>query len=113
MAWSGTGEARWHGPTMRRISTSFRVNRVEPLYIPGLSKLLGPVRYDFFYGSLKGHTAPNSPYTHAEMFSFRPTKNSGGLVSGENDYLRRSVDDAPVTLHTFLNGFLSLYGYNG
>ena len=38
-----------------------------------LSKLLGPVRYDFFVGSLKGHMGPRSPWAHMEMFSFRPT----------------------------------------
>ena len=65
MAWSNNAENIY----------SFRINRVEPLHIPGLSRILGPVRYDFFYGSLKGHTNPNSPYTHSEMFSFRPTSN--------------------------------------
>ena len=53
---------------------SFRINRVEPIRIKYLSRLLGPVRYDFFYGSLKGHTEPNRPYVHSEMFSFQPTK---------------------------------------
>ena len=37
---------------------SFRFNRVEPIRIKFLSSFLGPVRYDFFYGSLKGHTYP-------------------------------------------------------
>ena len=93
LAWSNNAENIY----------SFRVNRVEPLYIPGLSKLLGPVRYDFFYGSLKGHTAPNSPYTHAEMFSFRPTKNLE--VGFERTIIFGGAGHAPVTLHTFLNGF--------
>jgi hypothetical protein len=35
---------------------SFRINRVEPLYIPLLSCLTGPFRYDFLVGSLRGHT---------------------------------------------------------
>jgi len=54
MAWSNNAENIY----------SFRINRVEPLRIPLVSRLLGPVHYDFFYGSLKGHTAPNSPYIH-------------------------------------------------
>ncbi|MGI8959976.1 MAG: capsule assembly Wzi family protein [Bryobacteraceae bacterium] len=35
-----------------------RINRVEPLLVPWVSKLLGPVRYDLFLGSLKGHISP-------------------------------------------------------
>ena len=54
---------------------NFRINRVEPLYIPFVSKILGPVRYEFLIGSLKGHTAPNTDYTHTEGFSFKPTDN--------------------------------------
>ena len=60
MAWSNNAENIY----------SFRVNRIEPLNIRYLSKLLGPVRYDFFVGSLKGHMVPRSPWVHAEMFSF-------------------------------------------
>jgi len=82
---------------------SFRINRVEPLYIKYLSRLLGPVRYDFFYGSLKGHTAPNDDYVHSEMFAFRPT------VNFEFGFQRTVVfggeGHEPVTLHTFLKGF--------
>ena len=54
MAWSNNAENIY----------SFRINRVEPLYIPFVSKVLGPVRYDFFVGSLKGHTYPNAPWVH-------------------------------------------------
>lgn len=54
---------------------SFRIDRVEPLSIPLVSRVLGPLRYGFMYGSLKGHTDPNSPYVHNEIFSFRPTNN--------------------------------------
>ena len=93
MAWSNNAENIY----------SFRVNRVEPLNIFLLSKLLGPVRYDFFIGSLKGHTSPNSPWVHSEMFSFRPT------VNFEFGFQRTIIfggeGHAPVTLHTFLKGF--------
>ena len=82
---------------------SFRINRVEPLNIKYLSKLLGPVRYDFFYGSLKGHTYPNDDWTHSEMFSFQPTRDfqfgfQRTVVFGGHGH-------EPVTLHTFLKGF--------
>ncbi|MEO6817724.1 MAG: capsule assembly Wzi family protein [Edaphobacter sp.] len=96
MAWSNNAENIY----------SFRVNRVEPLKIFLLSKLLGPVRYDFFIGSLKGHTYPNSPWVHSEMFSFRPT------VNFEFGFQRTIIfggeGHTPVTLHTFLKGFFDL-----
>ncbi|OJV42134.1 MAG: hypothetical protein BGO25_18255 [Acidobacteriales bacterium 59-55] len=93
MAWSNNAENIY----------SFRVNRVEPLNIFLLSKLLGPVRYDFFLGSLKGHTAPNSPYVHSEMFSFRPTVNFE--FGFQRTIIFGGAGHAPVTLHTFLKGF--------
>ena len=93
MAWSNNAENIY----------SFRINRVEPLNIFLLSKLLGPMRYDFFYGSLKGHTAPNSPYTHSEMFSFRPTKNFE--FGFQRTIIFGGKGHSPVTLHTFLKGF--------
>jgi hypothetical protein len=93
MAWSNNAENIY----------SFRINRVEPLNVFLLSKLLGPLRYDFFYGSLKGHTSPNSPYTHSEMFSFRPTKNFE--FGFQRTVIFGGKGHAPVTLHTFLKGF--------
>ncbi|QNI35522.1 capsule assembly Wzi family protein [Edaphobacter albus] len=85
---------------------SFRINRVEPMYIPGVSKVLGPVRYDFFYGSLKGHTSPNNPYAHSEIFAFQPTKNFE--FSFQRTIIFGGKGHAPVTLHTFLKGFFDL-----
>jgi hypothetical protein len=93
MAWSNNAENIY----------SFRINRVEPLNVFLVSKLLGPLRYDFFYGSLKGHTAPNSPYTHSEMFSFRPTKNFE--FGFQRTIIFGGKGHAPVTLHTFLKSF--------
>lgn len=95
MAWSNNAEDIY----------SFRINRVEPLHIPLLSRLIGPVRYDFFYGSLKGHTDPNSPYIHSESFSFQPTRD---LEFGfQRTIIFGGEGHAPVTLHTFLKGFFS------
>jgi hypothetical protein len=93
MAWSNNAENIY----------SFRVNRVEPLNIRYLSRLLGPVRYDFFVGSLKGHTYPRSPWVHAEMFSFRPTDNFE--FGFERTVIWGGEGHTPVTLHTFLNSF--------
>ena len=83
----------------------FEINRIEPLYIPGLSRLTGPFRYDFFVGSLKGHTYPNSPWVHMEKVSFKPTHNL------EFGFSRLDIwggkGHAPITLHTFLHSFFS------
>ncbi len=70
----------------------FRVNRVTPLAIPWVSRFLGPVRVEAFFGQLSGHhfTAggPNlatsgsfdvefrpQPYLNGQRFSFKPTRN--------------------------------------
>jgi hypothetical protein len=93
MAWSNNAENIY----------SFRVNRIEPLNIRYLSKLLGPVRYDFFVGSLKGHNVPRSPWVHAEMFSFRPSENFE--FGFQRTVIWGGEGHAPVTLHTFLHSF--------
>ncbi|HWZ52947.1 MAG TPA: capsule assembly Wzi family protein [Granulicella sp.] len=100
MAWSNNAENIY----------SFRINRVEPLRIPLVSRLLGPVRYDFFYGSLKGHSAPNSPYMHSEMFSFQPTSNL--QFAFQRSIIFGGEGHAPVTLHVFLKGFFSISDTN-
>ncbi len=96
LAWSNNAENIY----------SFRINRVEPMHIPLLSRVLGPLRYDFFYGSLKGHTTPNDDWTHSAMFSFRPTSNfefgfQRTVVFGGHGH-------EPVTLHTFLKSFFDI-----
>jgi len=98
MAWSNNAENIY----------SFRINRVEPLWIPGLSRVIGLVRYDFFVGSLKGHAYPNDPWIHSEKFSFKPHPD---LEFG----FQRSViwggdGHVPITLHTFLRSFFSAAG---
>jgi len=82
---------------------SFRINRVEPIRIKYLSRYLGPVRYDFFYGSLKGHTDPNNDWVHSEMFSFQPTPNF--QFGMQRTVIFGGKGHEPVTLHTFLKGF--------
>src|SRR5579863_5498981 len=84
---------------------SFRINRIEPLRIPGLSYLTGPFRYDFLIGSLKGHTLPNDPWVHVEKISFRPTEN---LEFGfERTVIWGGKGHVPITLHSFLKSFFS------
>ncbi len=85
---------------------SFRINRVEPMTIPYVSKVLGTLRYDFFYGDLKGHLFPRNPYVHSEMFSFRPT---GNFEFGfQRTVIFGGEGHEPVTLHTFFRSFFSI-----
>jgi len=65
MAWSNNAEPIY----------AFRIDRVEPLTIPLLSRLTGPFRYQAFLGDLKGWSYPREPWVHAQKFSFEPTKN--------------------------------------
>ncbi len=53
----------WWGPTQAGSMAlsnnaepiyALRINRVVPLRIPGVSDVLGPIRYEFLFGSLKG-----------------------------------------------------------
>ncbi len=96
MAWSNNAENIY----------SFRINRIEPMYIPLVSKVLGPLRYDFFYGSLKGHTAPNHPWVHSDMFSFAPTANF--QFGFQRTIIFGGAGHEPVTLHTFFKGFFDV-----
>jgi hypothetical protein len=98
MAWSNNAENIY----------TFRIDRIEPLYIPLLSKLVGPFRYEFQVGSLKGHTYPNDPWIHLEKVSFRPTEN---LELGfERAVIWGGEGHEPITLHTFLKSFFSFSG---
>ena len=85
---------------------SIRINRVEPAYIPFVSRFLGPIRYDFLYGSLQGHTAYNGAYTHSEGFSFKPTSNFE--FGFERTIVFGGKGHEPVTWHTFLKGFFDI-----
>jgi hypothetical protein len=85
---------------------SFRINRTEPLFIPLLSVLTGPFRYEFLVGSLKGHTYPNDPWVHVEKISFRPTVN---LEFGfERTVIWGGKGHEGINLHSFLRSFFSL-----
>jgi hypothetical protein len=103
---------------------SFRINRIEPLQIPLLSRITGPFRYEFLIGSLRGHTYmpnpsnpdgtdptqpnvinPGDPWVHIEKISFRPTDN---LEFGfERTAIWGGQGHGPITIHTFLKSFFS------
>lgn len=96
MAWSNNAENIY----------AFQIDRIEPLRVPLLSRVIGPIRYEFLVGSLKGHTEPNDPWVHAEKLSFKPTRD---LEFGfERTVIWGGKGHEPVTLHTFLRSFFSL-----
>ncbi|HEY5329570.1 MAG TPA: capsule assembly Wzi family protein [Acidobacteriaceae bacterium] len=96
MAWSDNAEDIY----------SFRINRVEPWHIPYLSAVLGPIRYDFFVGSLKGHTDPNDPWVHSEMFAFAPTSNF--QFGFQRTVIWGGKGHTPITIHSFLKSFFDI-----
>ncbi len=83
----------------------FEIDRVEPLRIPLLSSLLGPFRYQFYVGSLKGHSDPNDPWVHVEKISFKPTRNVE--IGFDRMVIWGGKAHEPITLHTFLKSFFS------
>jgi hypothetical protein len=104
---------------------SFRINRIEPLTIPLLSRLTGPFRYDFLVGGLRGHNyipyppylahpssslpnviAPGDPWVHVEKVSFRPTVN---LEFGfERTAIWAGKGHGAVNIKSFLRSFFSV-----
>jgi Capsule assembly protein Wzi len=101
MAWSNNAENIW----------SFRINRVEPLFIPYVSRITGPIRYDFFAGPLKGHNDPVSPWVHAEKISLKPTPNIE--VALQRTVIWGGKGHAPITFGSFWRSFYSISDTRG
>ena len=84
---------------------ALRINRVVPLRIPLFSDVLGPVRYEGLFGSLKGHRYPNAPWIQAQKFSFKPTRN---LEFGfSRVVIFAGKDHVPLTFGSFWHSFTS------
>jgi len=84
---------------------SFRINRIEPLNIPGLSRITGPFRYEFMVGPLKGHSYPIDPWVHVEKVSFRPTVNFE--LGFERTVIWGGKCHVPVNFKSFARSFFS------
>ena len=100
----------------------FRVNRVSPLRLPSILKVLGPVRMEFFVGQLEGHnfavtpsgvtgswSRPLSPqpFTEGEKISFKP---SPDLEVGLSYTTIFAGEGVPATLGTFVNSLFDTGG---
>jgi hypothetical protein len=85
---------------------SFQINRTEPLYVPLLSSITGPFRYQLIIGPLRGHTYPINPWVHIEKVSFRPTENVE--FGFERTAIWGGKGHEPITIKSFARSFLSL-----
>jgi len=83
-----------------------RITRAVPLVLPGFSRILGPVRYDSFFGKLSGHHFPPRPFLYGNKISLKPTPNL------ELGFSRTAVfggqGHVPLTPGTFFHSFFSL-----
>jgi hypothetical protein len=97
-----------------------RFNRTEPYWVPGVSHLFGPFRFDGFIGKLSGHTQfPQGPYMYGNKFSFKPfaeiplgTHNKRYPFKGIEIGFSRTVvfageNHVPLTFGSFWNSFTS------
>jgi len=124
-AWLGPGQA---GPLLLSDNaepfTMFKIDTVVPMNLPGISKLLGPVRAQFFVGQLSGQhweycgaascaavanaqavVGPQispQPLIHGEKLSFKPTNN---LELGVGVTAMFGGPGLPVTFGNFFRTF--------
>lgn len=100
---------------------ALHINRTEPLDVPLLSRLVGPFRYEFFVGGLRGHNyipatnnswvIPGAPWMHVEKISMKPTRN---LELGfERTVIWGGKGHEGINLHSFLRSFFSLTNTSG
>ena len=98
-------QSLWWGPaeggpllysTNSRPITMFRANRVSPVNLPFISRWLGPMRVEAFFGQVSGQefvgsrqvaggpfmvtgqfgqSLSSQPFLHGEKFAFKPTRN--------------------------------------
>jgi membrane-associated phospholipid phosphatase len=116
-------QSAWLGPARSgslllsnnaRPFTMLRFDTVSPYRIPGVSRLLGPLKNEFFIGQLSGHTlifdgtkfiGPNidpQPFVHGDRISFKPTDN---LEVGMGIVAMFGGPGLPFTWHNFLRTY--------
>ncbi|MGA8153336.1 MAG: capsule assembly Wzi family protein [Terriglobales bacterium] len=120
--WLGPGES---GPLLMSNNAApfpmVKIDDIAPHEIPGLSRILGPFRAEFFVGQLSGQqwelcqTCPQAnsqglvgpnispqPFIHGEKISFQPTPN---LEFGMGVTAMFGGPGLPVTFETFFNTY--------
>lgn len=110
MAWSNNAEDVY----------AFRINRVEPMHIPYLQRIIGPIRYDFMVGPLQGHSFPNAPWVNQVIIAIQPYKDfefsiqktaiwgGHGHICTNNGAGPEYPCTSPITIHTFLKSFFDI-----
>ena len=82
-----------------------RINRTIPLRIPWLSKFLGTIRYDNFFGRAYETNFPANPYMYGNKINFQPTQNlelgfsRTGIFAGQGHQ--------PLTFDSFNTSFFN------
>jgi hypothetical protein len=76
-----------------------------PLYVPGVSKILGPIQTDSFFGSLAEHEFPPGPYIFGQKFSCKPLPDLE--VSIARTVVFAGQGHVPLTFGSFWNSFTS------
>ncbi len=114
--WLGPGDS---GPFLFSSNaapmTMLRIDSVSPYEVPLLSRLLGPVRSEFFLGRLSGQSweyspqlfgphLSSQPFVHGTKFSFHPTAN---LEFGMGFTAQFGGTGNPFTWGNFLRTFYS------
>lgn len=90
---------------------ALHISRAIPLKLPSILKVLGPVRYDGFFGRLEGHQFPPRPFIHGEKFSFKPTENLELGFSRTAVFAGEGV--TPLTFGNFWESFTSTTSSTG
>ncbi|MGO9590109.1 MAG: capsule assembly Wzi family protein [Candidatus Acidiferrales bacterium] len=83
----------------------FRGSRVAPVGVPLVSRLLGPMKVDFFVGKLSGNEFPARPLMHGEKLSFKPTAN---LEFGFSRTVEFGGVGRPMTAGAIWNSYASV-----
>ena len=82
-----------------------QIKRSSPLYIPGVSKVLGPIETDNFFGSLAQHHFPPGPYMFGQKFSCKPLRDLSLSIS--RTVIFAGQGHVPLTFGSFWNSFTS------
>ena len=87
----------------------FRIHRISPFQLPGVLHLLGPMRWDMFFGTLQGHQTSPGPFFHGEKLTFKPTRN---LEFGFSRTVVLGGAGLPITLDRLIRSYFSVTSSN-
>ncbi len=107
--WWGPGES---GPLLFTDNASplrmFHIDRVSPFHLPWIGRILGPMRWDAFFGKLQGNLLSPAPFFHGEKISFKPTPN---LEFGFTRTVEVGGEGRPFTLDRLFLTYFSATSY--